>query len=106
MAQPSGAQPFGRTGVDDRCLDRPLPPPVLPLEMKMNKVCVAAAARPAGLPFRLLVAGAAVVAARSCVPQPGHAQGIVRGAQEGSYDRTQLAGPVGGVVGGPVGAGV
>jgi hypothetical protein len=106
MAQPSGAQPFGRIGVDDRCLDRRLPPPVLPLGMKMNKVCVAAAARPAGLPFRLLFAGAAVLAALSCVPQPGHAQGIVRGAQEGSYEGNRIAGPVGGVVGGAVGAGV
>src|SRR4051812_14743956 len=106
MVQPSGAQPFGRIGVDDRCLDRPLPRPVLPLGMKMNKVCVAAASRPAGLPFRVLFAGAAVLAALSCVPQPGHAQGIVRGAQEGSYEGNRIAGPVGGVVGGAVGAGV
>src|SRR3954454_2669319 len=70
MAQPSGAQPFGRIGVDDRCLDRRLPPPVLPLGMKMNKVCVAAASRPARLPFRLLFSGAAGLAAASCIPRP------------------------------------
>ena len=40
------------------------------------------------------------------IPHPGHAQGIVRGAQEGVYEGNRVAGPVGGVVGGAVGAGV
>lgn len=72
----------------------------------MNKVRVTAAALPAGLPSRLLLAGAAVVLTLSCLPHPGHAQGIVRGAQEGSYEGNRIAGPVGGAVGGVVGAGV
>lgn len=72
----------------------------------MNKARVTAAALPAGLPVRLLLAAAAVLLALSALPQAGHAQGIVRGAQEGSYEGNRIAGPVGGAVGGVVGAGV
>jgi hypothetical protein len=74
--------------------------------MKMNKARIAAAPRPAGLPFHLLFAAAAILLALLCLPHPGHAQGIVRGAQEGSYEGHRIAGPVGGAVGGVVGAGV
>lgn len=72
----------------------------------MNKSRIAAAPLPAGLTVRLLFAGAGFLFALSCLPQPGHAQGIVRGAREGSYEGNRVAGPVGGVVGGAVGAGV
>lgn len=72
----------------------------------MNKARVTAAALPAGLPVRLLLAAAAILLALSALPQAGHAQGIVRGAQEGSYEGNRIAGPVGGAVGGVVGAGV
>lgn len=72
----------------------------------MNKVRIAAAALPAGLPVRLLFAAAAVLVALLLLPHAGHAQGIVRGAQEGSYEGNRIAGPVGGAVGGVVGAGV
>ncbi|MET4800140.1 hypothetical protein [Bradyrhizobium sp. LB11.1] len=72
----------------------------------MNKARIAAAQSPAGLPVRLLFAGAALLLALSCLPQPSHAQGIVRGAQDGAYEGNRIAGPVGGAVGGVVGAGV
>ncbi|MDN3275385.1 hypothetical protein QWJ07_14065 [Frankia sp. RB7] len=72
----------------------------------MNKARIAAVQLPARLPVRLLFAGAAVLLALTCLPQAGHAQGIVRGAQEGSYEGNRIAGPVGGAVGGVVGAGV
>jgi hypothetical protein len=72
----------------------------------MNKVRVTAASLPAGLPGRLLLAGAAIVLTLTCLPHPGHAQGIVRGAQDGAYEGNRIAGPVGGAVGGVVGAGV
>lgn len=59
----------------------------------MNKVRIAAAALPAGLPVRLLFAAAAVLVALLLLPHAGHAQGIVRGAQEGSYEGNRIAGP-------------
>src|SRR3984893_16072336 len=62
-------------------------------------------ALPAGLPVKLLAAGALVLALLA-IPQFGPAQGIVRGAQEGAAEGNRVAGPVGGVVGGAVGAGV
>jgi hypothetical protein len=77
-----------------------------PLGLKMNKARIAAAQLPAGLPARLLFAGAALLLALTCLPQASHAQGIIRGAQEGSYEGNRIAGPVGGAVGGVVGAGV
>jgi hypothetical protein len=77
-----------------------------PLGLKMNKARIAAAQMPAGLPIRLPFAAAALLLALACLPQAGHAQGIVRGAQEGSYEGNRIAGPVGGAVGGVVGAGV
>jgi hypothetical protein len=72
----------------------------------MNKARIAAAQSSAGLPVRMLFAGAAALLALTCLPQPGHAQGIVRGAQDGAYEGNRIAGPVGGAVGGVVGAGV
>jgi len=71
----------------------------------MNKTKVRSGALPSG--SRPLIFAASVVAlALLCVPHPGHGQGIVRGAQAGSYEGYRVAGPVGGVVGGAVGAGV
>ena len=70
------------------------------------KIKVQAATLPAGLPVRLCLAAAAIALALLAIPQPGHAQGIVRGAQEGAYEGNRAAGPVGGLVGGAVGAGV
>ena len=70
----------------------------------MNKARTAAAALPAG--FRLLFAAAAILLALLSLPHSSHAQGIVRGAQEGSYNGHRMAGPVGGVVGGAIGAGI
>jgi hypothetical protein len=87
-------------------LDERLPPLFTPGDTKMNKTRIAAAQPPAGLPIRLLFAGAAVLLALTSLPQLGHAQGIVRGAREGSYEGNRIAGPVGGAVGGVVGAGV
>ena len=72
----------------------------------MNKTKVKAAAIPAVLPWRLLLATAAIILALLAIPHAGHAQGIVRGAQEGAHEGNRIAGPVGGVVGGAVGAGV
>ena len=63
------------------------------------------AALPAGVPVKLYLA-AAVLLASLAIPHIGHAQGIVRGAQEGAAEGDRVAGPVGGVVGGAVGAGV
>ena len=40
------------------------------------------------------------------IPHMAHAQGIVRGAQQGEYEGGRIAGPVGAAVGGAVGAGV
>lgn len=59
----------------------------------MNKARIAAAALPAGLSVRLLFAAAAVLLALFSLPHPGHAQGIVRGAQEGSYEGNRLPDP-------------
>ena len=72
----------------------------------MNKTKVKAAAIPAVLPWRLLLATAAIILALLAIPHAGHAQGIVRGAQDGAHEGNRIAGPVGGVVGGAVGAGV
>jgi hypothetical protein len=63
--------------------------------MMMNKVKGA----------RLLAASALAVALLA-IPAVGHAQGIVRGAQQGEYEGGRVAGPVGAAVGGVVGAGV
>src|SRR5260370_38517855 len=72
----------------------------------MNKTKVKTAALAAGLPVRPMLAAAAVLLALLAMPHAGHAQGIVRGAQEGAYEGHRVAGPVGGGVGGAVGAGV
>ena len=52
----------------------------------MNKIRVKTAALPAGLPAKFWLAIAAIVLALLALPHVGHAQGIVRGAQEGSYE--------------------
>src|SRR3979490_1295282 len=62
-------------------------------------------ALPATWPLKLRLAAAAIVLALLAIPHIGHAQGIVRGAQEGSYEGNRVAGPIGGVVGGAGGAG-
>jgi hypothetical protein len=72
----------------------------------MNKARLDDATRLAGLSSRLLLPAAVALLALLALPQPGHSQGIVRGAQEGAYEGNRIAGPVGGVVGGAVGAGV
>lgn len=66
----------------------------------MNKARATAASPLAGLPVRVSFAAAAILLALISLPQAGHAQGIVRGAQEGFYEGNRIAGPVGGVVGG------
>src|SRR2546429_8517110 len=71
----------------------------------MNKTKVKTAALPAALQVRLWLTAAAFVLALLAVPHIGHAQGLVRGAEEGSYEGNRIAGPVGGVVGGAGGAG-
>src|ERR1700683_2745698 len=52
---------------------------------------------PPGPPARLYLAGAALALALLAIPYVGHAQGIVRGAQEGAYEANRAAGPVGGL---------
>ena len=59
----------------------------------MNKSKIKTAALSAGHPIRLLLGAAAILLA---LPHAGHAQGIVRGAQEGTYEGNRIAGPVGG----------
>ena len=61
---------------------------------------------PAGLPVKFYFAAAAIALALLAIPQFGHAQGIIGGAQESSREGGRAAGPVGAVVGGAVGAGV
>lgn len=52
------------------------------------------------------ILAAAIVGAALSLPLAAHAQGLVRGAQDGAAVGNRAAGPVGGVVGGAVGAGV
>lgn len=59
----------------------------------MNKARLAAASLPADLPVHLLFAAAAILLALLSLPQASHAQGIVRGAQEGSHEATALPVP-------------
>jgi uncharacterized protein YcfJ len=63
-------------------------------------------ALPAGTSLKTRLALAAGLLALIAIPHLAHAQGIVRGAQEGAYEGRRAAGPVGEVVGGAVGAGV
>ena len=60
----------------------------------------ATATLPAGLPVKLSLAIAAIILALLAMPGIGHAQGIVRGAQDSSREGNRIAGPVGGLVGG------
>ncbi len=71
-----------------------------------TKIKVKTAVLPAGLPLKFYFAVLAIVLALLAIPQLGHAQGIVGGAQEGAREGGRAAGPVGAVVGGAVGAGV
>jgi hypothetical protein len=57
-------------------------------------------------PRKSLWAAAALALALLALPQPGHSQGIIGGAERGAREGNRAAGPVGGVVGGAVGAGV
>ena len=71
---------------------------------KMNTTQIKASAitpstLPAGSPTRFYLAGAAFALALLAIPQIGHAQGIVRGAQDGAYEGNRVAGPVGGALG-------
>jgi hypothetical protein len=70
------------------------------------KTKIRTATLPTDLPVKLLLAAAALILALLAIPQFGHAQGIVGGAQEGAREGNRAAGPVGAVVGGAVGAGV
>src|SRR5260370_19370799 len=71
----------------------------------MTKIRVKTAMLPTGLPVKLYLAATAIVLALLAIPHIGHAQGIGRGAQEGSYEGNRVAGPIGGVGGGAAGAG-
>src|ERR1700743_2068546 len=71
----------------------------------MRKTKVKTASVSSGwLPF--IFALFAAILALIASPHVGHAQGIVRGAQEGAYEGSRAAGPVGAGVGGAIGAGV
>ena len=72
----------------------------------MKTIKARTATLPTGLPMKWYFAAAAIALALLAMPHLGHAQGIVRGAQEGVYQGNRAAGPVGGMVGGAVGAGV
>jgi hypothetical protein len=72
----------------------------------MKKIKTKTTALPSGSPLKVYFAAAAITLALLAIPHVGHAQGIVRGAQDGAYEGNRVAGPVGGVVGGAVGAGV
>jgi len=94
-------QPFGRIGVTRSRISRSRPAKGIVMKTKIKT-----AALPTGLPTKLQFAGAALVLALLAIPHIGHAQGIVRGAEEGGYEGHRVAGPVGGAVGTVVGAGV
>lgn len=72
--------------------------------MKTNATTLAL--RQTATPWKLLWAAAALALAVLAMPQPGHAQGIIGGAERGAREGNRAAGPVGGVVGGAIGAGV
>jgi hypothetical protein len=74
--------------------------------IQMKTIKVKTARLPAGLPANFYFAAAVIALALLAIPQFGHAQGIVGGAQEGAREGGRAAGPVGAVVGGAVGAGV
>ncbi len=59
----------------------------------MRKTKVKTAALVAGWPLSFIFALLAVVLAFIVMAHAGHAQGIVRGAQEGSYEGHRVAGP-------------
>jgi uncharacterized protein YcfJ len=71
-----------------------------------TKMKIRTSTMPTGLPAKLYLAAAAIILALLAVPQLGHAQGLIGGAERGSREGDRAAGPVGAVVGGAVGAGV
>ena len=73
----------------------------------MNKVKAArTVAYPLEMPGMRWLAALAFALALFAITPLAHAQGIVRGAQQGEYEGGRVAGPVGAAVGGAVGAGV
>ena len=73
----------------------------------MKKVkAVRTAAYPVEMPTGRWLTVLAVTLGLLAIPHLAHAQGIVRGAQQGEYEGGRVAGPVGAAVGGAVGAGV
>jgi hypothetical protein len=74
--------------------------------MRKNVKAIGTAAYPLDVPAGRWLAALAFALALLAIPQYAHAQGIVRGAQQGEYEGGRIAGPVGAAVGGAVGAGV
>ena len=72
----------------------------------MQKTKAQSAMPPPFLTLAFTFVTASILLALLLPPRTGHAQRIVRGAQQGSYEGSRVAGPVGGIVGGAVGAGV
>ena len=60
----------------------------------MQKIRVNTAMLPIGFSAKFYLAAAAIVLALLAIPNIGHAQVIVRGAQEGSREGNRVAGPV------------
>jgi len=58
----------------------------------MTKIKIKTATLPTALPAKFYLAAAAIVLALLAIPNIGHAQGIVRGAQEGSRDPGKATG--------------
>jgi len=59
----------------------------------MKKIKIKTATLPTALPAKFYLAAAAIVLALLATPHIGHAQGLVRGAQEGSREGNRIAGP-------------
>jgi hypothetical protein len=65
----------------------------------MQKAKAQSAMRPPFLALAFIFVTAVILLALLLPPRASHAQGIVRGAQQGSYEGSRVAGPVGGIVG-------
>jgi hypothetical protein len=61
----------------------------------MRKTKVKTAALPGGWTLPFIFAALAMALALLAIPHLGHAQGIVRGAQQGAHEGNRVAGPVG-----------
>src|SRR5258706_12413772 len=70
----------------------------------MQKAKAQSAMRLPFLALAFIFATAVILLALLLPPRASHAQGIVRGAQQGSYEGSRVAGPVGRIVGGAIGA--